>query len=528
MPSSTDPLLPYYDPAPEISNTGSKLTHSDEISYGSTQLYKSAAVESYETTDQLETNAIHEQKAAANDESTATMETGMANFFRTVCALIFFIVVAAMFASALRSHDGLSSPWPSAPREGSIQQRAQRILDTTPLIDGHNDLAIFIRGKYKNNLYDEKFKHDFEQGGMPENVDLPRLRNGSVGGAFWSAFVACPANASFDLSDENYATAAAHTLQQIDLLRRLQDQYAQDFTKSMSGSAGRDHMLSEWRQRKSFFGPISIEGLHQVVPSSPMSSLRSYYDLGVRMATLTWNCHNAFADAALISNDFTTPPQVVNGISRPDEGAVTKRGRAVIREMNRLGMIVDISHTSYWTQKAILEGISQAPVVFSHSSAYSLCPHPRNVRDDVLDLVPKSKSLVMVNFSPAFISCTPHDQRGDNTSQKHQPHFSLPVFYEQNNTLHQVARHIQYIGSRIGYDYVGLGSDFDGMGEKTPRGLEGVDKFRDLVEELLRLGIGDEDVRKITGENILRVWADVDALSDKLRKDGLPPGLDSE
>jgi len=375
---------------------------------------------------------------------------------------------------------------------------------------------------------------EFEKGGMPLNVDLPRLRSGQVGGAFWSAFVGCPVNASYDMTDSNYATAVSHTTEQIDVLKRLQARYPDDFinilTKTASSTES-EYMLDQWRSssRKPMFGSLSIEGLHQVPPTAPMSTLRHYYELGVRMATLTWNCHNPFADASLVWNDYSEPPSVVNGVFRPKEGAVTAHGRRVLKEMNRLGMIIDISHTSYWTQKAVLSKdedgprITRAPVVFSHSSAYSICPHPRNVRDDLLDLVPESNSVVMVNFSPGFISCT---SAPDHNLVSDGPRFSLPEYFEKNNTLHQVARHITYIGQRIGYDHVGLGSDFDGMGNETPRGLGGVDKFPDLVAELLRMGVSDEDMKKVVGGNVLRVWKDVEDISATMKDEGVEPGLD--
>lgn len=142
------------------------------------------------------------------------------------------------------------------------------------------------------------------------------------------------------------------------------------------------------------------------------------------------------------------------------------------------------------------------------------------MRDDILDLVKETNSLVMVNFSPDFISCVP-DENADPDAD-----FSLPKPYETNNTLHQVARHIAYIGQRIGWDHVGIGSDYDGMAN-TPRGLDGVDKYPDLVAELLRMGVGDEDAKRIVGGNILRVWKDVDEVAAKMVAEGVLPGLDS-
>lgn len=237
--------------------------------------------------------------------------------------------------------------------------------------------------------------------------------------------------------------------------------------------------------------------------------------LGVRYATLTHNCHNIYADAAL-----TELSQGMDGgieVAKPYWGGVSPAGRDLIKEMNRLGMMVDLAHTSHATQIDVLGGNSTwegslAPPIFSHSSAYALCPHPRNVQDDVLELVKNRKSIVMINFSPDFVSCVADPGNGHG----------LPKFYRQNSTLEHVVDHIVYIGEKIGYDYVGLGSDFDGI-PSTPRGLEDVSKFPDLIAELLKRGVSDEDAGKIAGDNVLRVWKSVDEIAEKMQKDGELP-----
>jgi membrane dipeptidase len=185
--------------------------------------------------------------------------------------------------------------------------------------------------------------------------------------------------------------------------------------------------------------------------------------------------------------------------------------------MNRIGMIVDLAHVSQDTMRDVLGGSSSwegslAPPIYSHSSAYAICPHPRNVPDDILQLVKKKKSIVMVNFSPDFVSCVAAPDKRSG----------IPDFYPANSTLAQVVRHIRHIGELIGYDYVGLGSDFDGI-PSTPEGLDDVSKFPDLVAELLRQGISDEDAGKIVGGNILRVWRAVDDVAEKLQKNGEKP-----
>ena len=295
-------------------------------------------------------------------------------------------------------------------------------------------------------------------------------------------------------------------MSQVDVLHRLTKSYPETFG---SPTASSNTSLEGFRHGK-LISPIGIEGLHQI--GNSFSNLRLFESLGVRYATLTHNCHNAFADAALITNTSGTTVA-----APPQWGGVSDAGRNVIQEMNRIGMLVDLSHVSKDTMLDVLGGRpekwsgSRAPVMFSHSSAYSLCPHPRNVPDDILRLVKETNSVVMVNFSPDFISCIPSDSST-----------GLPDLYPQNSTLHQVARHIIHIGELIGYDHVGIGSDFDGIFD-TPRGLEDVSKFPDLVAELLEMGVADEDAAKIIGMNILRVWNDAEETSKQMQKEGVLP-----
>lgn len=261
-----------------------------------------------------------------------------------------------------------------------------------------------------------------------------------------------------------------------------------------------------------YISPFGIEGLHQI--GNSISNLRLYYSLGVRYATLTHNCHNIYADAAITE---------VNGGIRagpPLHGGVSSAGRHLIKEMNRIGMIVDLSHVSPDTMSDVLGGDpdwkgSLAPIIFSHSSAYSVCPHPRNVPDHILQLVKKTNSVVMINFAPDFISCVVPSNPADDWN-------GIPDFYPKNNTIQHVVTHIKYIGDLIGYEHVGLGSDFDGI-PTTPEGLDDVSKFPDLVKEMLNRGVTDEQAGWVVGGNVLRVWGEVDRVALKLRKEGVLP-----
>lgn len=286
-------------------------------------------------------------------------------------------------------------------------------------------------------------------------------------------------------------------------MSRLKEAYPNDFSPSVDSSSALEAF-----KKGQLISPLGIEGLHQIGNSA--ANLRQFYDLGVRYATLTHNCGNRYADAALWEAPLRKAPAQWGGVS--------PEGRRLVNEMNRIGMIVDLSHTSVDTMLDVLGAGragwrgSRAPVIFSHSSAHAVCPHPRNVPDRVLELVRGRGSLVMVNFAPDFVSCVDASPGRDD---------GLPDFYPPNSTLSHVVDHILYIGNLVGFDHVGLGSDFDGIAS-TPEGLEDVSKYPDLVAELLRRGVSDEDAAKVVGGNILRVWRDVDAVAAKLQKENEP------
>jgi membrane dipeptidase len=389
-----------------------------------------------------------------------------------------------------------------------------------------------LRFVHGNHIYDQDFKKKFEEGGMYGHVDLPRLKKGKNGGAFWSGFAPCPKNGT-DFSDENYAGSKSlgwvgcdvhsylllfwllvtnanslsvvdFTLTQIDVLTRLQAAYPTHFSTPPNGSTA----LSAFKAGQ-LISPLAIEGLHQI--GNKVSNLRLYHSLGARYATLTHNCHNIYADAAITEG--------ADGVSKskPYWGGVSDAGKELIKEMNRIGMIVDLAHVSVNTMRDVLGGSdswsgSAAPIIFSHSSAYALCPHPRNVPDDILQLVKNRNSVVMVNFAPDFVSCVANPQNPNG----------IPDFYPPNSTLKHVVEHIKHIGELIGYDHVGLGSDFDGI-PSTPEGLDDVSKFPDLVKEMLEQGISDKDAGLVVGGNVLRVWRNVDDVAAKMQAKGVKP-----
>lgn len=377
---------------------------------------------------------------------------------------------------------------------------AEKILAENPLIDGHNDLLILLRAIYGNKVYDSNFTKPFENGGLTGQFDIPRAEAGQLGGTFWSAWVPCPAD-GFDFSNENYAPYVRATLEQIDLYNRLSEKYPKYFTLPTNAAQAERNFASG----EKLISPLAIEGLHQIGNSA--ATLRLYHSLGVRYATLNWNCHTRYSDAAVVSIDGESQR------SKPYWHGVSPEGQLLVREMNRLGMLVDLSHVSADTMRDVLGGNpkkwtgSLAPPIFSHSSVYSICPHPRNVPDDVLDLVKKRNAVVMINFAPDFISCK--DSSNPN---------GLPDFVEETNTIDHVVKHIMYIGDRIGYDHVGLGSDFDGI-PNTPRGLEDVSKYPVLIEKLLEKGVSEKDCAKVAGRNVLRVWHEVDRVAEKLQKE---------
>ncbi|KAL4931686.1 dipeptidase [Aspergillus undulatus] len=349
----------------------------------------------------------------------------------------------------------------------------EEVLRLQPLTDGHNDFPEFLRTFYRNHIYQANFSDQIK---LPYHVDFPRLEKGRVRGTFWSVYVAC------DETDSTPKYNYIHdTLQQIDLVHRIASLYPNHLTLVPDTAAFRSTFTSSPTSSIASF--LGVEGLHQI--GSSASTLRLYHALGARYITLTHMCHNEYADSA-------TPV-------KPRHNGLSARGRDIVLEMNRLGMAVDLAHVSVKSMHDALD-TTKAPVIFSHSSVYALCPHERNVPDDVLVRLAENGGVIMITFFPEYTRC---DDPG-------------------NATLNDVADHIQYVGDLIGYQYVGFGSDFDGM-ERTIRGLEDVSKYPDLIRELLDRGVSVEDVAGVIGGNVLRVMGEIEEISREMNAQGITP-----
>jgi membrane dipeptidase len=404
----------------------------------------------------------------------------------------------------------------SPERPDSLEARVQRILNATPLIDGHNDLPWEIRERFKSNLSSFDLTTNAAAlpgppGSVPLMTDIPRLQTGHLGAQFWSVWVPVQLPGP---------EAVQTTVEQIDLVKQLTAHYSQYFAMAYSAAD-----IARVHKSGKMASLIGIEGGHQINNSLPV--LRQMYALGARYMTLTHSSNTAWADSAT---------------DAPSHNGLTAFGREVVREMNRIGMLVDLSHVSEKAMKVALS-VTEAPVIFSHSSARALIDHPRDVPDDVLRAVATNGGVVMVNFYPGYISEDYNRWTADYAAE--QARLSSPPFgglyigqperakaaleaWQREHpkpvvTLAQVADHIEHIRDIAGVDHVGLGSDFDGM-DAVPRGLEGVDRYPTLLAELLRRGWSDQDVAKVAGGNLLRVMAAAETVAKRLQA-ARPPSL---
>jgi membrane dipeptidase len=379
-------------------------------------------------------------------------------------------------------------------------ERARQILRSVPLIDGHNDLPWTIRESKTAPM--DVAAYDLRTH-TPGHTDLERLKAGQVGAQFWSIYV------PGEVKDSGYARIQ---LEQFDIARRFIARYPDHLTLARTAAD-----IEREFKRGRIASLLGMEGGHVIENS--LAALRVYYDLGARYLTLTHNVTLEWADAAL---------------DKARHDGLTDFGREVVREMNRLGMLVDLSHVSPATMSDALD-VTEAPVIFSHSSARALTEHRRNVPDSILQRLPKNGGVVMVTFVPAFVSnaVAQWEERADREQERIQTEAAdtaevrrrVDEWTRSNPrpeaTLAQVADHIEHVRKVAGVDHVGIGSDFDGI-TAVPVGLEDVSSFPRLFAELIRRGWSDDDLKKLAGGNLLRVLRGAERTAERLRKQREP------
>lgn len=357
---------------------------------------------------------------------------------------------------------------------------AQRVLSSTPLFDGHNDLPYAIR-EFAAAPRDVT-AYDLRRS-MPGHTDIARLRQGMVGAQFWSVYIPAAAVAE---------GAAKMQLEQIDIAKQVFARYPDVFEETLTPDAA----LAVFRAGK-IASVMGMEGGHAIENS--LGALRAFFELGARYLTLTHSANIDWADSCC---------------ELPEHNGLTEFGKEVVREMNRLGMLVDLSHVAPKTMHDALD-VTQAPVIFSHSSARGVTDHPRNVPDDVLRRLPSNGGVVMITFVPAFINTevAAYSRRSLNPPPDDE---AAP-----RATLDDVVAHIEHVRDVAGIDHVGIGGDFDGI-SSTPVGLEDVSTYPRLFAELSRRGWAEADLRKLAGDNVLRAWSSAEDAARRLQRERPP------
>lgn len=405
--------------------------------------------------------------------------------------LMRFILPALLVAAAMI---------PGQTASTALLERARALHRQTPLIDGHNDYPWEVREKAQGDL--DRLDISRSQPGLM--TDIPRLRAGGVGGQFWSVYV------PVELQGQSAVTA---TLEQIDVVQRMMKKYPDTFELALTA----DDVERIFREGK-IASLIGMEGGHSI--DNSLGALRMFYRLGARYMTLTHSKNTAWADSC---SDV------------PASGGLSPFGEQVVHEMNWLGMMVDLSHTSPDTMADAIR-VSDAPVIFSHSSARALNDVTRNVPDNILELLPKNGGVVMVTFVPGFLSPkvaawnrlqTAEQNRltarhpGDAAAVKAGVDAWTQANPAPRATVSDAADHIDHIRQVAGIDHIGIGGDFDGI-TSVPAGLEDVSTYPNLTAELLRRGYTDADMTKILGGNILRVMRAVEKVSKNLQSERGP------
>jgi membrane dipeptidase len=378
---------------------------------------------------------------------------------------------------------------PAAAQGDAALQRANRLLRNTLLVDGHNDLPWEIRTAERPG---DVAAYDLRQR-TRGHTDFARLEAGHLGGQFWSIYL------PGEIRDSGYARVQ---LEQFDIAHRLIAQYPEKLAFVWSADE-----LEKAHRAGRIGSLLGMEGGHAIENS--LGALRMYRRLGARYMTLTHNVTLDWADAAM---------------DTARHGGLTDFGREVVGEMNRLGMLVDLSHTSPGTMSDALD-VTRAPVIFSHSSARGVTDHPRNVPDSILARLPKNGGVVMVTFVTSFVSKAAMDwdrQAGDERARLRQVADSterrrlrdewMRAHPRPRVTVRDVADHIEHIRRVAGVDHVGIGGDYDGT-DWLPEGLEDVSSYPNLFAELIRRGWSDADLRKLAGGNILRVMRQAESVA---------------
>ena len=406
----------------------------------------------------------------------------------------FVLLAAMMTASPLIAQQ---------PIDPKIQTRIDRILKKTPLIDGHNDLPWALRQDHDHSV--EGLERGTDEREKPLMTDMERLHAGRVGGQFWSVYISGTIT-----GDEAIRT----TIEQIDTARRLIDSYP----KHLELASTADDMVRIHRAGR-IGSLLGIEGGRQIGGSLP--ALRQFYNLGVRYMTLTHNQTTEWADA---------------GTDQPKFDGLSPFGVEVVKEMNRLGMLVDLSHVSPATMKDAIAA-SRAPVIFSHSDVHALNPHPRSVPDDVLKLLPANGGVIMLTFVPPFLSAEIWAWSRERSAEEARLKSLYPFSKERvesglkewesahpepKATVATVADHIEHAAKVAGHDHVGIGGDLDGI-DRTVVGLSGVEGYPNLFAELIRRGWSDENLAKLAGGNILRALRQAEAVAASMK--GTPPAM---
>ena len=420
--------------------------------------------------------------------SDARIATGLWSIAALVIAVSTLPGVDAQSPSALRATDD------------ALLARARAVMKHAPVIDGHNDLPWAMR---------EQVRYDFDKFDIARSqpslmTDIPRLRQGMVGGQFWSVYV--PTTLQGD-------AAVSATLEQIDAVYEMARRYPSVFTLVRTA-----HEMEEAISGGRIGSLMGVEGGHSI--DSSIATLRMLRRLGAGYMTLTHSTNVPWADSA-------TDTAKLQGLSA--------FGEEIVREMNRLGMLVDLSHVSPDTMADALR-VSQAPVIFSHSNARAVTDVTRNVPDEILAELAKNGGIVMVTFVPGFVApeSGPYSKRDTAESERLRALYpndparqntELQAWTAANPapkaTLSQVADHIDHVRKVAGVDHIGFGGDFDGI-TSVVQGLEDVGTYPALVAELLRRGYSDEDVKKITSRNILRVMRAAEGVAARLQKTSTP------